>query len=328
MENNEMDLKSKKRKSNKGLISLIIILILIILGLAGFITYDKVLKDKYFDKKETKEVKKEKSKKESQTTDNKQIGENSIKLKDTTITGQTAKQAYNVNINGKESYLNIDLKYEFKEYDSGDKYHYIKGYLNQKQIFDAVYDGSLKEYAINELMNKENINKIFNESNFKLIDGKDNKKYILMYGAYGYIGDSGSLGNSYDLLYVLNDKYEFIQDNTVKSNIDYEQEYLNNAFVIHRGTDVIYQVDNGNPWFEDIFNICSKIIQDDSTTKDICKVFIKVNKDSIDYLYTSYTTTGDPIAKVEERNYTISDNKLSYTSGKTYTTNKVINQSR
>ena len=51
-----------KKKSNKGLI---IFLILIILGLAGFITYDKVLKDKYFSKKtETKEVKKEDNKKQ------------------------------------------------------------------------------------------------------------------------------------------------------------------------------------------------------------------------------------------------------------------------
>ena len=49
MENNVIE----KKKTNKGII---IVLVLIILGLAGYITYDKVLKDKYFSKKENEKI--------------------------------------------------------------------------------------------------------------------------------------------------------------------------------------------------------------------------------------------------------------------------------
>ena len=44
--NNEIS-KSPKKKGNKGLI---VFLVLVILAMGGYITYDKVLKDKYFSK--------------------------------------------------------------------------------------------------------------------------------------------------------------------------------------------------------------------------------------------------------------------------------------
>ena len=114
-----------KKKGNKWLI---IILILIILGLSGYITYDKVLKDKFFSKEETK-------------------------TKD--ATGNNTKEEKNA-VTDNENDKNRTTSNTYKQYNVGDavvfnneKWHVIK---KSTEFDDHVV--LLKDSEIAELNNK------------------------------------------------------------------------------------------------------------------------------------------------------------------------------
>lgn len=315
--------------NKKKIISLIIIGLLLIISVVIYYSYIDYKNKKaeneqitIYNKEDNTVIIRGKQSIDNTTNDKKYKNVETIKLDNTIVNNTSATQTYIINLNGTEKKLNIDFKYEFKQYDSGNKYHYIKGYLGQQQIFETVYDASSKEYTTSQLISKENVNKIFNISNFRTINGIDGRQYLLIYGAFEYSGDDVTSGNDTDLLFVLNDKFEIIKNDTIKSSIDEGKNYLDNAFVIHRGHDVLVKLNENNPFIKkDTFNICTEECKDDI-------LLVGINSDSIDYLYVfKEGNLPNDTVKIEYRVYTISDNKLNYKVAGIYTTPYLINQS-
>ncbi|MBE6161873.1 MAG: hypothetical protein E7158_06625 [Firmicutes bacterium] len=120
---------SPKKKSNKGLI---IFLILIIIGLCGYITYDKVLKDKYFSKENN-----------SEKTNNEvnEIENNDSKSETNTTTDNNSN---NTNLN---------------DNNSTDNNNSVQSNLNTKTV--EVSKQEIITYVKNELISK----KLVNQSN-------------------------------------------------------------------------------------------------------------------------------------------------------------------
>ena len=157
-----------KKKGNKGLI---VFLILIILGLVGYITYDKVLKDKIFNKVEPKKTEKidnnnEKVEESNNTViKNNNSDENANELKDINGTLSTDKDdSVVLTINGKKVTLYYNL---LDNTDVGT--HLIK--FNSKEIFkQGAADG-------------------IGTINYYVFKASDNKQYLfLTYKQWGMFG--------------------------------------------------------------------------------------------------------------------------------------------
>ena len=150
-----------KKKGNKGLI---VFLILIILGLCGYITYDKVLKDKLFTKEEPKKT--EKKKEDNTINDNKQTEEYKIEISDDH--DHYVKKEHKTKLNGNDVqvvnvYYYDDTVNEMDEYDL-----YTETFVNGKKVID--------KYQVTFYENKNEANDRINriENEFKLSTIKDN----------------------------------------------------------------------------------------------------------------------------------------------------------
>ena len=167
--NIEITSQPKKKKNNKGLI---VVLVLIILGLGGYITYDKVLKDKLFTKEENT-TKEEVKNNNVEKTDNKK----EYKIQINNKYDHYVKKEHTTILNEKE--LNVVNVYYYNDSsnDSEDYDLFMETFVNGERAID-IYQVTYYNNK-NEVINK--IDKIENE--FKLSKIKDisiSKEYLVI----------------------------------------------------------------------------------------------------------------------------------------------------
>lgn len=162
------------------------------------------------------------------------------------------------------------------------------------------------------------IKKDFNENNFQIIKGKDNKNYLLI-----------KTNKNNGKIYIFNDNLEIISKN-IEDSYDYDSIKDNNHDYFYQyqdssGINIVEEVE-GLSWYGQENNC-------DECTPSY-KIF-KVEDNKIYYLalripqdwYTTYEEMGISGygSKIEERIYTINNNKLEYKVINTYNAKEVSN---
>lgn len=239
------------------------------------------------------------------STDNKL--QDGIKLIKTADSNNKILQEYEVILNGKKSTINIVYTYKYtpaNEYE--DAYEEVSGTLNGKEVyykFNLAQNSSNK----NQIFNSNFIASAFNTKNFKIVKGEDNKNYLTVASnktAGLYIGNS-------NVLYIYNDKIEQI----VKDIPRYG--YGKDDFMTIKGGPTGFELEDDSKWYSDTFNVCS-------TSEDWCHIGVKIEADKIYNLVpilNSNFTEGN-MGKMEERVYTINNDKLQYKVLNSY---KIVN---
>lgn len=219
-----------------------------------------------------------------------------ITLIDTSEIDNGFVQKYQIIVNGIEKILEI----EFLN-NSDENVFSITGKFNGVTLYYC-YQQSDKE---NIVVNKNMINNGFNENNFDFIKGENGKSYILI---HSNISDDGT--GEEDKLYILNDSLEFIDNDLV--------DYAGNSDTYGMSimsTYISYKLeDNAYPWYADNFKAC--------TNPSNCNIDLKIEDNKIYYLVPVLNTAleeanednkeATDYGKLEERVYTINDNKLIY----------------
>lgn len=162
------------------------------------------------------------------------------------------------------------------------------------------------------------IKKDFNENNFQIIKGKDNKNYLLI-----------KTNKNNGKIYIFNDNLEIISKN-IEDSYDYDSIEDNNHDYFYQyqdssGINIVEEVE-GLSWYGQENNC-------DECTPSY-NIF-KVEDNKIYYLalripqdwYTTYEEMGISGygSKIEERIYTINNNKLEYKVINTYNAKEVSN---
>ncbi|MCM1052363.1 MAG: hypothetical protein NC483_00075 [Ruminococcus sp.] len=218
--------------------------------------------------------------------DDDNIISDSVKLIDVKQDGVNTIESLEITLNGKTKNMEIvytaDSFNDFCKFNIDGKYNDIFLYLDRCK---SDFTGDLVTL----------IKDSFNEENYKIIKGKDNKNYLLII-------------TNYDTVYVYNDNLELIS----KDAIEDSYENSNSAFTTSNYyTNVVTKLDtNKNVWYINE-NYCNK----HSDAYGGCNVVFKVEDNKIYYLALNitelnYTENGYGI--LEERVYTINNNKLEY----------------
>lgn len=288
--------KNNKKGRNTKLIVIVILLCLICTVGACVIGYqlyeNKNINDKNIeDEKTTNSTMMDKTV-EAQTEDK-------IAFKSIQENGEKIIETFGVTLNGKTKDINLEFTHEK---DEDGIYEEIVGSFNGEVFCDDPAQIDLHEISFDT----EYIKKRFNENIFRIIKGEDNKSYLIL---FTYSDSATSPGVDTNLL-IYNDELKLISN-----DIDLHNSY---------GADETFEAMK-NPFY-------SK----NETPYDIqsSKVFIKIESDKIYKLYPLYMDDGgcpedknsssseeqdskeyiSNYGDLEERVYTIKDNKLSYKS--------------
>lgn len=208
-----------------------------------------------------------------------------IKLSSTIIENDSITQNYKVKLNNKEVTVPIKFTYEFNEQLET---YYIKGNINDSTL--VYYNKSNNKDSI---FNKEELSKQFTNQNFKVLKGKDNKEYLAI------ISNNQNFDSNYtpEYLYIINDNLDLIM--------------LNDMNLMIKDYNIKVKVENEKIWYKDTFNIC----QD----KNNCKIMLKIENNKIyNLVINPESTLENDLGTIEERIYTISNNKLEYNIKNTY----------
>lgn len=208
-----------------------------------------------------------------------------IKLSSTIIENDFITQNYKVKLNNKEVTVPIKFTYEFNEQLET---YYIKGNINDRTL--VYYNKSNNKDSI---FNKKELSKQFTNQNFKVLKGKDNKEYLAI------ISSNQNFDSNYtpEYLYIINDNLDLIM--------------LNDMNLMIKDYNTKVKVENEKIWYKDTFNIC----QD----KNNCKIMLKIENNKIyNLVINPESTLENDLGTIEERIYTISNNKLEYNIKNTY----------
>lgn len=234
-----------------------------------------------------------------------------VELVSTKEEGSNIVQTFNAYMNGKT--VPVIIKYEHGKdaYYAGepDDYEYVKGVMNGAQIYWHPLElkgNSQKTKIMNTAIIEEN----FTTKHFRIIKGTDNKDYLVVV-TYNY--DSGykfdeldaAFATQEDKLYVFNDNLEMI--NLDNPNACGETSGIL-AYPRHQGVEV-----KENPWYSNEFDIDTSINDNGAN-----KMRVKVENNQIYYLVPIYKNDEWNEGTLEERVYSISNNKSSYKVIKTY----------
>ncbi len=267
---------------NNKFLYVILVAILGVLGFEGYFMYNNYQNNKVNDNETT--INNDTNKDNSS---NEQL-EDKVKLVDTKKENNKIIQEYEIVLNGKKN--NLTLTYSFNSYENGFGGEDIESYcINSDYYSNCNLDNNQEKY-----MDKDYINNSFNENNFDIIKGLDNKNYLTIHKI-----DFAPIGNSY-FLYVLNDNLENIKSQNPEDAYFLGFEYYTSLCVDENCENL------GDFWYKDNFGLCSE---------GVCQIRTKVEDNKIYYL--SYTGACEE-GKIEERVYTIKDNKLSYEILNTY----------
>ncbi len=235
--------------------------------------------------------------------------EDGVKLISTKKSNDTIIQKYQVVLNGKEKEL--ELKYYCEDVNKEMPFMHLVGKINNRDYikYEAWYDD---EQDFNNIFSEENIDKQVNSNNFYLIKGTDNKNYL------GFIGYK----DTYNLLYIFNDNLELITNNILSYNgYMFSDNGTQDAFIITRTELIVTEVaEKNNISYGNTFNL-----------KDVdseLSYYVKIVDNKIYNLVSLFNEDiidGSENGKLEERVYTINNNKLEYEVINTYTITKTIN---
>ena len=235
--------------------------------------------------------------------------EDGVKLISTKKSNDTIIQKYQVVLNGKEKEL--ELKYYCEDVNKEMPFMHLVGKINNRDYlkYEAWYDD---EKDFNNIFSEENIDKQVNSNNFYLIKGTDNKNYL------GFIGYK----DTYNLLYIFNDNLELITNNILSYNgYMFSDNGTQDAFIITRTELIVTEVaEKNNISYGNTFNL-----------KDVdseLSYYVKIVDNKIYNLVSLFNEDiidGSENGKLEERVYTINNNKLEYEVINTYTITKTIN---
>lgn len=219
-------------------------------------------------------------------------------LKSTEMKNSKIVQTFEISMNGKKVLFNVDYTDKAEKLDSVDAIDGIEGLETlEGKINDITLNSSLKNIADMEhykkvLFEKSVIDKIFTTRNFRIIKGSDNKDYLLV---NTQIQDNFNFPVA-NYLYIFNDTLELI-NNTLDSAFNGGK-----GMMIHNGPDSILSSEVVS--YENDFGYSGL------TSKNIR---VKIMNNKILYQYSVLSTNNsDSYGNIEEREYTISNNKLEY----------------
>lgn len=206
----------------------------------------------------------------------------SIKLLNTKEENGSITQNYEAVLNTK--HITFSVIYTVNQ---NGNYHTINGTLNGFNIYSATYNK--KDYK--ESFKSNLIANNFEEDNFKIVKGTDDKSYLIIRN-FKYT----EMGNGINLLNI-----EVYNDELNRINTDNELIYA------YFSQDINLENDS-KPWYKDEYNLCKK--------DEPCQIRGKFYEDKFHLLtlvLNEETNTPKSIGTLEERVYTIKDNKLNYT---------------
>ncbi len=206
--------------------------------------------------------------------------EDSIKFVSTKTNNDEVIKSFKIVLNGKES--NINVKF-IKEKFEGEQF--IRASFKEKEIYAI----SNNYYEDSEQFQVNKVAQDFDESKFRIIRGIEGKNYLIVLANV----------NTSNYFYVFNDNMELVPSN-IKPNCGPDGSFPLMITISHYDLK-----DNKKPWYKDSFDFC---------TDENCEIRSKIENNMI------YTLVSDihenikenDIGTLEERVYTINNNKLEY----------------
>ncbi len=202
--------------------------------------------------------------------------EDGVKFVSSKVNNGVVTKNYKITLNGKETNINVEFKNEDKDY--------IEGFLGQTEI----YGMSKNYYEKPESFQVDKIAEDFNENNFKIIQGNDGKNYLIV-----LVNFSTSL-----YFYIFNDNMEIIPSNISGCG-------PKDTFTLMTTISNYVLEKDQKPWYQDKYNVCKS---------EHCQIKSKIENNKI-YTFASdinKNINANDIGTLEERVYTINNNKLEY----------------
>lgn len=289
-----------------------IILIIVLVGvIASGTTYILVKDNNKTDLKENNDKTNNNEVKDNNNEN--EVKEDSVKLNKVYNLNDKIIEEFEITLNNSTQIMKVVFEFEEPTNDN----YIVTGRFNNILILN-------NEQYNKEMLKKEDyysinaIKKDFNENNFQIIKGKDNKNYLLI-----------KTNKNNGKIYIFNDNLEIISKN-IEDSYDYDSIEDNNhdyfyQFQDSSGINIVEEVE-GLSWYGQENNC-------DECTPSY-NIF-KVEDNKIYYLalripqdwYTTYEEMGISGygSKIEERIYTINNNKLEYKVINTYNAKEVSN---
>lgn len=232
------------------------------------------------------------------------VKKGTIKFLNSKLDGTTITQKFKAYINGKD--IDIELDYNYKiEPLTNDKYGYkrmeiVEGKLGNLVLFSKqTKNNSTSQRA--EIFETNKIDKEYTIDYFEVIRGTDGKDYIAM-ATHIYDVDDNPRAN---YLYILNDKLEVI-------NREFDDisrcRFFKDVMMIHPGD--VGLLKNENIWYKNKWNYNNMRAKYSSLKIENDKIYLLLHNTNLDEM--------GGFGTIEERVYTIADDKLEYTVEKTY----------
>ena len=282
--------------------------IILIVVIACSITYIVATNN---NKTETKEEPNDNQ--EENNNKDEQVLKDSVTLKNTYQEGNNIIQEYEVILNNKVNNFSIAYTYQ-SDLAYNNDIHEIIGIFNNTEIVRRGYINiNQTEYTKENTFNESNIKEIFDESNFILIKGDDNQNYLLVQT----VAVDALDGFNTSVLYVYNDELDLISKNiiTEEASPDYTSYdgFIIDNFIGNIPCDYV----GNSPLYDRTF----KIIDSNTETSQ----YTKIENNQIYFLFPKINENYNN-GILEERVYTINNNKLEYTIINTYKFNSVCQE--
>lgn len=284
---------------------LIIIVVLLALGVIGYGIFYVATHDFGDVKRESKNTNVELNQNDIEAPE-----KDTVTLVDTKEIDGAFIQEYSIVMNGQEKTLEVQFlnrnNEDIKEQSLTGEFSGVTLYAYYEE-----YDEDATVYVASM------IDRSFNENNFNFIKGSDGDSYLLI---HTNIYDDGT--GEEDKLYILNENLEFVSNDLV----DYGTNSSVGMSIMSTYTSYTLEEEE-SPWYTDDFNACS--------SPSNCYINVKILDNKIYYLVPVLDEVKEDIeeentseeeteeiktyGELEERVYTVSDNKLEYEVVKRYT---------
>lgn len=233
----------------------------------------------------------------------------SIVLKDTKKKGSNITQTFEIYMNNKKVLFDLtytDTVTKLDEENGSKGMETLEGKFDGLTLINTWKSISNMDDYEKTLFDESVINREFTTDNFKIIKGEDGKEYLLV---NSQIKDNYYTPES-NYLYIFNDELKLI-NNTLDCVFGNKK-----GMIIHPGESAI--TSSSMKTYENSFGY------DGLTSKNI---FVKIDGNKIYYLYQNFKSSEtDNYGTIEEREYTINDNKLKYNVVKSYVADKAVGQ--
>lgn len=236
----------------------------------------------------------------TEESQNKQsVSKPSIAFKDIKTTEDRIVERFDLVMNEKPQVFTLEYTFESDDYSAS-----LTGRFGEYNLFYDSEDGTVTGRPMNVLdefkkrtYTESYISSKFNVDNFKFIEGVDGKMYLMVLATtYNcFVGKTVEL-------YIFDDNL-----NLVQGDVNYNGCQNDMAMTVMTHT-VGYEgrEEPSKSGYQDTFGVCDN--------EDYCYVSVKTEGNKINYLKVMEVNVfGDPdYGKMEEREYIISDSKLTY----------------